>query len=253
MIDNKNAELLEYVIKNISSTSQSDAIGLVLGKMVDTFRLDAAFVYLKDYEKGSGYYLIASAAGTQQDRPEAKHVQLPDQIDVTLDVIEDSEKFRTYLQQTLKPLFDAAQIRVMPVLDSERVVGFVCMLAVDRKLSTLDNNTLRVTAILVADKAKEIYLKQRQHRSRASLERAIDYASIDIYVTDYYTNEILYVNKSMAAPYGGPENMLGRTCYLALYTDKTEECDYCPKHKLIDENGKPPKLYSWDYQRALDG
>ena len=38
----------------------------------------------------------------------------------------------------------------------------------------------------------------------------------------------------------------------ALYSDKTGECEFCPKRHLIDENGHPTKVYSWDYQRPFD-
>ena len=30
------------------------------------------------------------------------------------------------------------------------------------------------------------------------------------------------------------------------------ECEFCPKKHLIDENGLPTKVYSWDYQRPFD-
>ena len=28
--------------------------------------------------------------------------------------------------------------------------------------------------------------------------------------------------------------------------------EFCPKRHLIDENGHPTKVYSWDYQRPFD-
>lgn len=47
--------------------------------------------------------------------------------------------------------------------------------------------------------------------------------------------------------------MLGKKCWQALYTDKSGPCDYCPQNKLIDEEGNPTKIYSWDYRRPFDG
>ena len=63
---------------------------------------------------------------------------------------------------------------------------------------------------------------------------------------------MLYANASMAAPYGGIRHFEGKKCWQALYTDKTGECEFCPKRHLIDENGQPTRVYSWDYQRPFD-
>ena len=56
--------------------------------------------------------------------------------------------------------------------------------------------------------------------AKNSLESILDNTGIDIYVNDFHTHDILYANRSMAAPY---------------------------------ENGEPTKIYSWDYQRPFDG
>ncbi len=85
------------------------------------------------------------------------------------------------------------------------------------------------------------------------LSQVLDHTCIDIYVNDFYTHEILYVNKSMAAPYGGVEKMLGKKCWASIFDDKTEPCAFCPQLKLIDEEGNPTNTYSWDYQRPFDG
>ena len=88
--------------------------------------------------------------------------------------------------------------------------------------------------------------------ARESLTATLNNTGVDIYVNDFYTHEVLYVNRSMAAPYGGVEKFQGRKCYEVLYEGQTEPCEYCPQLKLIDEEGKPTNLYSWDYQRPSD-
>jgi diguanylate cyclase (GGDEF)-like protein len=81
----------------------------------------------------------------------------------------------------------------------------------------------------------------------------VDKAGIDIYVSDFYTRELLFVNESMAAPYGRIDKIIGRPCWEVLSAEKTGECEYCPRKKLIDKNGKPTKMSSWDFQRPIDG
>ncbi len=58
----------------------------------------------------------------------------------------------------------------------------------------------------------------------------------------------------MAAPYGGKEKFMGgQECWKVLYEGQTGPCEFCPQKKLIDDEGKPSKIYSWDYERKLDG
>ena len=87
--------------------------------------------------------------------------------------------------------------------------------------------------------------------AKNSLESILDNTGIDIYVNDFHTHDILYANRSMAAPYGGISQFLGRKCWEVLF--QGGPCSFCPQQKLIDENGEPTKIYSWDYQRPFDG
>ena len=90
-------------------------------------------------------------------------------------------------------------------------------------------------------------------QAQAALERVLDNTGIDIYVNDFHTHDILYVNKSMAAPYGGQEQFVGRKCWEVLFPGQHGPCDFCPQQKLIDNQGNPTKVYTWDYQRPFDG
>lgn len=105
---------------------------------------------------------------------------------------------------------------------------------------------------LVAERTRLRVYKRRLEFTSITLENIMDHAGFDIYVNDFYTHEMLYANQSMAAPYGGWDNMKGKTCHAALYEGQAEECTYCPKQYLIDEDGNPTKIYSWDYQRPFD-
>lgn len=89
--------------------------------------------------------------------------------------------------------------------------------------------------------------------AKNSLESILDNTGIDIYVNDFHTHDILYANRSMAAPYGGISQFLGRKCWEVLFPGQNGPCAFCPQQKLIDENGEPTKIYSWDYQRPFDG
>ncbi|MDL2331214.1 GGDEF domain-containing protein [Odoribacter sp. OttesenSCG-928-A06] len=114
---------------------------------------------------------------------------------------------------------------------------------------------IETVRILLSMLSREIVIREyesREQRATETLESIMDNMGIDIYVNEFNTHEMLYANKSMAEPYGGITHFKNKKCWQALYTDKKGECDFCPQQKLIDENGKPTKVYSWDYQRPFD-
>ena len=120
----------------------------------------------------------------------------------------------------------------------------------------MEAEDISFTYAVLASVANHVKLQLYQKRAEAtdaSLKTMMDHMGIDIYVNDFYTHEVLYANRSMAEPYGGVENLIGKICWKTLYTDKIEECNYCPQKNLIDEDGGPTKVYSWDYQRPFDG
>ena len=89
-------------------------------------------------------------------------------------------------------------------------------------------------------------------RASNTLGSIMNNMGVDIYVNSFDSHDMLYANRSMVEPYGGIEHFWGKKCWEALYSDKTGECEFCPKRHLIDENGHPTKVYSWDYQRPFD-
>lgn len=95
--------------------------------------------------------------------------------------------------------------------------------------------------------------KKKLEQATNALGSVLDNTGIDIYVNEYYDHDILYVNKSMAAPYGGMEQFRNKKCWQVLFPGQDGPCEFCPKDKLINEEGLPNKVYSWDYQRAFDG
>lgn len=118
----------------------------------------------------------------------------------------------------------------------------------NEKISTL-NTILSMLSKYIAPRIYE----NKVSFAITSLESVLDNTGIDIYVNDFNNHDILYVNKSMADPYGGIEKFIGHKCFKVLYPGQDGPCEFCPQKKLIDENVNPTKVYSWDYQRPFDG
>ncbi|WP_272698943.1 PAS domain-containing hybrid sensor histidine kinase/response regulator [Desulfovibrio sp. Fe33] len=73
-------------------------------------------------------------------------------------------------------------------------------------------------------------------RAHKRLLTILDGISADIYVTDFATNEILFMNARMASRYGPIKE--GMLCH-KLVRGLDSLCPHCPKPKLVDENGEP--------------
>ena len=139
--------------------------------------------------------------------------------------------------------------------DENKLIGFIGF--AERTVSALvEGIDLRTINHIFGLLSKEIIAreyKERGIRATKTLESIMNNMGVDIYVNAFDTHEMLYANESMAAPYGGWQHFEGKKCWQALYTDKTGECDFCPKKHIIDEEGNPTQVYSWDYQRPFDG
>ncbi|MCC0672951.1 sensor domain-containing diguanylate cyclase [Clostridioides sp. ES-S-0145-01] len=154
-------------------------------------------------------------------------------------------------------IFHAESLIGISVIDENfNNYGFILFLnTTSRKIDFSDSelNTLCIVLSLL-----EKYLSVRIHRNKVfftqtALESIINNTGIDIYVIDFYTYDIIYVNKSMAEPYGGISQFLGQKCWQVLFPGQTSHCEFCPQENLIDENGNITGVHTWNYQRPFDG
>lgn len=261
---NFNPDDLHHLFaKIIHSLSIHDAtenvVGSILSEVCEHFKFGCGFVYEADYTNTfflKERYASYDTANLSQSFQLEKHLDV-EEIRVLLGKAAffqqidpgDAEKGKTRI-------FESNTIILVPAIGREqKPIGLVGMM--DRRRNILlDEKAIesaKMVLNLIANNVKIRIYQQNLKYSRQALMGILDNTGIDIYVNDFYTHEILYVNKSMAAPYGGWKNMMGKKCWQAIYTDKTGQCEYCPQKKLIDEHGNPTKIYSWDYQRPFDG
>lgn len=162
----------------------------------------------------------------------------------------------TGLEDKLTSLFDEENVFVFPIF-GEKSNEYAMIVLTGLKKSdmpfSLDEGTFFSVLVMLANYIRLGMGVKRLSRTEKALTAIVDHMGVDIYVNDFLSHDILYVNQSMAAPYGGAEKMLGRRCYECLYEGQTSECTYCPQKKIIDKDGKPTRIYSWDYKRPFDG
>lgn len=162
----------------------------------------------------------------------------------------------TSVESELLEVFCAETLVIATVVDENSCsFGLLVFLNTRTKLSFSREDLKTLTVLLsILEKYVEIRVYQKKLSfTQNSFESILDNTGIDIYVNDFYNHNILYVNKSMAAPYGGSAQFVARKCWEVLFPGQGGPCEFCPQKELIDEEGNPTKIYSWDYQRPFDG
>lgn len=158
-------------------------------------------------------------------------------------------------ENALLALFEIGSLVVASIVDETlQIYGLLVFVQQSSNKAVAETQLLLKTVLSMVGR----YIGVRVYQNKLafvknSLESVLDNTGIDIYVNDFQTHDILYVNRSMAAPYGGRVQFLGRKCWEVLFPGQRGPCSFCPQQKLIDENGEPTKIYSWDYQRPFDG
>ncbi len=170
-------------------------------------------------------------------------------------IIVSGDRQKSQLEERLKEVFRASTLILIPVLNQHyQLSGFVG-LSDRRKFlrnADIDIKTSCAVLSLLANRMKLEMFQKGIAFTEQALGNVLDHIGIDIYVNDYYTHDVLYVNQSMAAPYGGVAEMLGKKCWATIFDDKGSPCEFCPQEKLLDENNMPTKAYTWDYERPFD-
>ncbi len=224
------------------------------------FDISHAFIYEYNY---TGEFLRKEYFEIINDHP------LPEQVDMKKAlgfeflselcsqkvVICRNDTKKSEFEERLSDIFNLNILIFIPILNQHyELAGFVGI-GDRRKKARQENIDIHKACSLLNTLANTVKLEMFQkgiENTEAALSNVLNHLGIDIYVNDYYTHDILYVNKSMAAPYGGIENMMGKKCWQAIFNDKDGQCEFCPQPKLLDEHGNLNKTYQWDYERPFD-
>jgi diguanylate cyclase (GGDEF)-like protein len=244
-----------------SPIEKEKSLNRILRSVCNFFMFESCFVYEADYQKK---YSLRNSY-TKRDS-----TCLPDRFVLDAYISDDelaylapayftiisNEKEDRQIGRHMLALFEAKSLVLMPVVGADgAIMGIVGMADHTREI-LMPSAQLDVVAalfVMVANYAGLRMYLDREEIIYSSMENLMDNTGTDIYVNDFYSHEILYVNKTMAEPYGGSDSFRGGICYEALYKDREEECPFCPKDRLMDENGLPKKPYVWEYRRPFDG
>lgn len=91
-------------------------------------------------------------------------------------------------------------------------------------------------------------INDQMDATNAMLRKFIDYSHVAMYISDYYTGEILMANRAYCQVVGlDPDTILGKKCYQVNGMGADGFCTFCPRERLLDQNNHPAKPQTWTY------
>ncbi len=105
--------------------------------------------------------------------------------------------------------------------------------------------TFTVLDITVRKKAERAL--QRSHERFLTVLNSLD---ATIYVSDFDTDEILFINKPIIENFG--RDVTGEICWKVL-RGESGPCPHCKKDQLTDEDGKSTGVYVWQDKNPITG
>lgn len=257
--ENYNAFLLHFLERLNGCESIENKITESLTDICEYYGFKRGFIYQTD---GSRYFYLKETVGNS-DNILRQRFEISEMTNQHAARINGKNKpfYACRNQNTswndvdIVDFYKVDSLLIRQIQDSEgKIIGFIGFGDREHAISFTDEE-LQVIHLILGSLSKEIAVreyKEREVRASKTLSSIMNNMGVDIYVNSFDSHDMLYANESMAAPYGGIEHFEGKKCWQALYKDKTGECEFCPKKHLIDENGQPTKVYSWDYQRPFD-
>ena len=130
------------------------------------------------------------------------------------------------------------------------LILIVFFMAVWRYRSIISLNKKLTDSIAIQEQTAKVR-KQAEKELQASSERfytVLDSIDATVYVSDMETYEILFMNKHMIESFG--RNMTGEICWDA-FRGGSGPCAHCTNDRLIDKNGIPTGVYSWQNKNPV--
>jgi diguanylate cyclase (GGDEF)-like protein/PAS domain S-box-containing protein len=86
-------------------------------------------------------------------------------------------------------------------------------------------------------------------QSKELLTTIMDSIDSLVYVADMETYEILFINKYGRDVWG---DITGKICWQEIQSGQTGPCNFCTNKYLIDPEGKPTGVHTWEFQNTIN-
>jgi PAS domain S-box-containing protein len=122
----------------------------------------------------------------------------------------------------------------------------------ERGVGTLqdeDGNYLQLEGF-ISDITERRQAELEKKQTRQTLRTVLDSIDAHIYVADFETYQILYMNQNMIEDFGG--DFTGEHCYRA-FRGYDQPCDLCPRKELLKPDGSIGEPTTWEEYNPITG
>jgi PAS domain S-box-containing protein len=89
-----------------------------------------------------------------------------------------------------------------------------------------------------------------RQKEQEKFATVLDSLEAFVYVADMQTYELLFANQF--AKQTTKSDLIGKICWQHFQKEQTGPCPFCSNHRLVDQNGQPTEVYSWEHQSTLN-
>lgn len=165
-----------------------------------------------------------------------------------------------FFGKSFSPLFDEENLKKAMDIHSRTIKGEILQFELSFKntgticeyrnfhLRDGKGNIIRTIGI-ARDVTNRKRLEKVLNESREHVISILNGLNAVVYVADMKSYEILYANKCLQDIFGDIE---GKICWQVLQSNQSNQCNFCTNDKLLDMNGSPAGIYSWEFQNTVN-
>ena len=102
---------------------------------------------------------------------------------------------------------------------------------------------------VIRDISERTRLETETHNAQQRFKTLVDSLDGLVYVADFQTYELLYVNKYGRDIWG---EIAGQICWRTLQTGQDGPCPFCTNNRLLDGAGRPTGVHVWEFQNTVN-
>jgi len=138
----------------------------------------------------------------------------------------------------------------VPMLIGETVFGILIGHTKSERFFTLEEiNLYQSIANQAAVAIKNVMHLQSLQNSESRFSLLLDSLDALVYVADMNTYEVLFINKFGKQMMG---DITGKICWQSLQQGQSGPCPFCTNKYLLDKNGQPGDVYTWEFQNTVN-
>jgi len=111
------------------------------------------------------------------------------------------------------------------------------------------DGTLAGAVLVFRDQSEERRAQKEMEKSHESLKTIMDSMDAAIYIADFATHELLFVNEELRRMLG--DDVVGRPCWQVLQNEG-KPCSFCNNAELLDDAGNPTGVVRSEFQNTIN-